>query len=64
MQPGITDLVVPVLGRDGRLVAALTIPYVATSFSELGADAVLGELIEAGRVISARLQGSAHDGTR
>jgi len=64
MQPGITDLVVPVLGRDDRPVAALTIPYVATSFSEIGVDAVLGELIAAGRAISARLQGGAHHGTR
>ncbi len=64
MQPGITDLVVPVLGRDDRPVAALTIPYVATSFSEIGVDAVFGELIEAGRAISARLQGAGHDGTR
>lgn len=63
-QPGITDLVVSVLGRDGRPVAALTVPYVATSFSEVGVDAVRRELIEAGLAISARLQGDAPDGTR
>ena len=62
-QPGITDLVVPVLGREGRPVAALTIPYVAT-VSEIGVDAVLGELIEAGRAISARLQGAGQHTTR
>jgi DNA-binding IclR family transcriptional regulator len=55
---------VPVLGREGRPVAALTIPYVATGFSEIGVDAVLGELIEAGRAISARLQGAAPHTTR
>jgi DNA-binding IclR family transcriptional regulator len=33
LQPGITDLVFPVFGRSGFAVAALTVPYVATSFS-------------------------------
>lgn len=64
VQPGITDLVAPVLGSDDRIVAALTIPYVATSFSEIGVDAVLAELIEAGLWISSRLQGVGPDGSR
>lgn len=33
LQPGITDLAFPILSRDGRVVAALTVPYVATSYS-------------------------------
>ncbi|HEV7957483.1 MAG: MarR family transcriptional regulator [Microbacteriaceae bacterium] len=57
IQPGITDLVVPVLGAGGEPVAALTVPYVATSYSGLGADAVLQQLRSAGDIISARLQG-------
>ena len=64
VQPGITDLVAPVLGPDDRIVAALTIPYVATSFSEIGVDAVLAELIDAGLWISSRLQGVGQDGSR
>jgi DNA-binding IclR family transcriptional regulator len=32
-QPGITDLVLPVMGPFGYSVAALTVPYVATSYS-------------------------------
>ena len=64
VQPGITDLVAPILGPDDRIVAALTIPYVATSFSEIGVDAVLAELIEAGLWISSRLQGVGQDGSR
>ncbi|MDO9398160.1 MAG: IclR family transcriptional regulator [Herbiconiux sp.] len=32
-QPSITDVVFPVLGAQGAAVAALTVPYVATSYS-------------------------------
>ena len=41
LQPGITDLVVPVRGADGRTVAALTVPYIATTFSGTREDEVL-----------------------
>jgi len=33
LQPGIIDLVVPVFGHRGAVLAALTVPYVATTFS-------------------------------
>ena len=39
-QPSITDLVFPVLASDGRAVAALTVPYVATSVSDVTAPRV------------------------
>jgi DNA-binding IclR family transcriptional regulator len=41
LQPGITDLVVPVLGPGGRTVAALTVPYIATTFSGSREEEVL-----------------------
>jgi DNA-binding IclR family transcriptional regulator len=41
LQPGITDLVVPVRGDAGRTVAALTVPYIATTFSGSREDEVL-----------------------
>lgn len=41
LQPGITDIVFPVIGASGSAVAALTVPYVATTFS--GARAQLVE---------------------
>lgn len=43
-QPGITDLSYPIRGADGTAVAALTVPYVATSYSDHDADAVVAEL--------------------
>jgi DNA-binding IclR family transcriptional regulator len=41
LQPSITDLVFPVLTRDGRAVAALTVPYVSTSFSAVSSATVI-----------------------
>ncbi|MFC0682021.1 IclR family transcriptional regulator [Lysobacter korlensis] len=41
LQPGITDLVVPVTGAAGTTVAALTVPYIATTFSGSREDDVL-----------------------
>lgn len=64
MQPGITDLVVPILDLHGRPVAALTVPYVATSFSETGVDDVLAALLAAGAGVSTRLQGTSETSTR
>ncbi|WP_066041644.1 IclR family transcriptional regulator [Herbiconiux solani] len=40
LQPSITDLVFPVLNRQRVALAALTVPYVATSFSTVPADRV------------------------
>jgi DNA-binding IclR family transcriptional regulator len=62
-QPGILDLAFPVpdgvgAGRDGAngaAVAALTVPYVATTYSSLGADAV----IDAMRAATVEIAGAA-----
>ncbi|WP_440708467.1 IclR family transcriptional regulator [Herbiconiux sp. YIM B11900] len=40
-QPGITDVVFPILRGDGSAVAALTVPYVATSFSATTPEVVV-----------------------
>lgn len=58
LQPGITDLVVPI--RDARrTVAALTLPYVATTFSTTDADAVLAAAVKAATEISEGLSQTA-----
>ena len=59
LQPGITDLVVPVTGRDGTVVAAITVPYIATTFSTLGIDSVLRRVRETGELVSSRVQGGS-----
>lgn len=57
LQAGILDIVVPVL--DGaRIRAALTVPYVATVYSEQDADTVLAAARETAEQISARLGAS------
>ncbi len=59
LQPGIVDLVAPVVDRDGATVAAITVPYIATSYSDLGIDAVLSAVRAAGEAVSSRVQGDA-----
>ena len=59
LQPGITDLVVPVTGRDGTVVAAETVPYIATTFSTLDIDSVLRRVRETGELVSSRVQGGS-----
>ncbi|MBM7503617.1 IclR family transcriptional regulator [Agromyces aurantiacus] len=55
-QPGITDVVFPVLRADrAEAVAALTVPYVATSYSGTDLDAVLAETAAAAEAIRAGL---------
>ncbi|WP_223690483.1 IclR family transcriptional regulator [Leifsonia poae] len=54
-QPGIVDLALPVRSGEGRAVAALTVPYVATSFSELDPQAVLVQAEAAASLITSRL---------
>jgi len=49
LQPGITDLAFPIWSRDGRVVAALTVPYVATSYSRRP----IGEVREAAQAAAA-----------
>ena len=47
LQPGITDLVVPVRGARGETVAALTVPYIATTFSGSREEEVLAAALRA-----------------
>jgi DNA-binding IclR family transcriptional regulator len=54
-QPSITDVVFPILGRDGSALAALTVPYVATSWSEVSAEHVREAASAAAGEISAEL---------
>ena len=63
-QPGITDLVLPVRDARGFERAALTVPYVSTSFSEVSADAVFAAASEAAQAISDRIQGGSQDSAR
>ena len=55
-QPGITDVVFPILRADGAdAVAALTVPYVATSYSGISLEAVLAETAAAAEAVRAGL---------
>jgi DNA-binding IclR family transcriptional regulator len=56
-QAAITDVVVPIRNAAGATVAALTVPYVGTSYSAHPLDAVLGAAQATGSEISARLAG-------
>lgn len=56
LQPGITDVVAPVRNAAGT-VAAITVPYVATTFSEVDAERVLQLASQAANEISAVLRG-------
>ncbi|TAM71881.1 MAG: IclR family transcriptional regulator [Microbacteriaceae bacterium] len=51
-QAGILDLSYPVFGADGTALAALTVPYVATSYSAHDADAVAARIEAASVSIS------------
>jgi DNA-binding IclR family transcriptional regulator len=55
LQPGITDIAFPVLRSDGRAIAALTVPYIATSFSGSQESEVVRMLGEATREIAESL---------
>lgn len=59
MQAGITDVAVAIRGARGETVAALTVPYVATSYSEAGLDAVVAAARATAGAISVRLGGQA-----
>lgn len=52
---GVTDVAFPVLGPDGRAVAALTVPYVSTSYSGLAIGAVRAAVAQAAEDIGAAL---------
>ncbi len=58
MQPGITDVVVPIVGRAGTTAAALTVPYIATTVSAVDLNSVIAAAVATGQVISERLQGT------
>jgi DNA-binding IclR family transcriptional regulator len=65
LQPGITDIVYPVLDTEGRsAVAVLTVPYVATSFSERTAEFVGERASIAARNIADSLLGTPSAGVR
>ncbi|BDZ45853.1 IclR family transcriptional regulator [Naasia aerilata] len=59
LHAGVTDVVVPVLGPDGAAVAALTVPYVSTSYSGVGIDAVRSAVERAAEEIGTALGRSA-----
>ena len=50
---------VPVRDARGFVRAALTVPYVATTYSAVPADTVLQAAIDASEVISERIRGSS-----
>ena len=64
LQAGITDLVVPIRDPRGFARAALTVPYVATSFSEFGVERVLEAAVRAGAAIGDRIRGSSQTAAR
>ena len=57
LQAGITDVVVAVTDRTGATVAALTVPYIGTSYSAVGLDEVVAAARTTAAAISARLGG-------
>jgi hypothetical protein len=67
LEAGITDLVVAVRGAGGADApprAALTVPYVATSFSGIPIEQVRGAAIATARLIEGRLAGSSQTSGR
>lgn len=58
-EPGIADLVATVRDDRGHARAALTVPYVTTSFSATDAERVRRLAVEAAEAISARLSPAA-----
>lgn len=55
LQPGITDVVAAVRGATGATIAALTVPYVSTSFSTVAHTQVVQQARSAARDISQAL---------
>lgn len=56
-EPGIADLVATVRDSQGYARAALTVPYVTTSFSDTDAERVRRLAVEAAAIITSRLGG-------
>lgn len=61
LQAGITDVVVAITDRSGSTVAALTVPYIGTSYSAVGLDEVVAAARATAAEISARLGGRRRD---
>ena len=57
LQAGVTDVAVAITDRHGHTVAALTVPYVATSYSSVGLDEVVAAARRTAAEISAQLGG-------
>lgn len=57
LQAGITDVVVAITDRKGDTVAALTVPYIGTSYSAVELDEVVAAARTTAAEISARLGG-------
>lgn len=57
LQAGVTDVAVAITDRRGHTVAALTVPYVATSYSAVGLDEVVAAARATAAEISRRLGG-------
>jgi DNA-binding IclR family transcriptional regulator len=57
LQAGITDVVVAITDRKGDPVAALTVPYIGTSYSAVELDDVVAAARATAAEISARLRG-------
>lgn len=58
LQAGITDVVAPIRDAAGTTIAALTVPYVATTFSAVPADDVVAAAARAAQQIASKLQGA------
>jgi DNA-binding IclR family transcriptional regulator len=58
LQPGITDVVAPIRDARGAPIAALTVPYVATTFSAVPVDEVVTAATRAAEQIASTLHGA------
>jgi DNA-binding IclR family transcriptional regulator len=58
-QQGVTDLVLPVRDSRGYVRAAITVPYVATTFSSMPVEKVFAAASRAADEISRRIQGGS-----
>jgi len=63
LQPGITDVVAPIIGASGAVVAALTVPYVATTSIEMDAERARELATAAATDISTLISGEAFTGS-
>jgi DNA-binding IclR family transcriptional regulator len=63
LQAGITDVVAAITDRKGDTVAALTVPYIGTSYSAVELDEVVAAARTTAAEISARLGGRTRDDT-